>query len=150
VALDDLAAHAEDDALDARLLGLFGDRLQRLLERQAGVQQGRELAGQQRQIERREPRRMKPRARLCFCSLCAASWIVHRQQLLLAQQLAHVLRGVAFDQPLALLALRIERGVFERAHQSSRVTRRTSSSVVSPASTLRRPSSRMPGLDVRA
>jgi hypothetical protein len=39
-----------------------------------------------------------------------------RQQLLLAQQLADVPRGIAFEDPLALLAGGIERYVFERAH----------------------------------
>jgi hypothetical protein len=50
--LDHLAAHAEHDPLHARFFGLFGDRLQRLLERQTRAQQGRELARQKRQVER--------------------------------------------------------------------------------------------------
>ena len=43
---------------------------------------------------------------------------VHRQQLLVAQQLPDMLRGVALDQPLAFAALSIERSVFERTHQA--------------------------------
>ena len=50
VAFHDLGAHAEQDALNARLLGLLGDREQRFFERQAGLDQRRELARQQRQI----------------------------------------------------------------------------------------------------
>ena len=54
VAFDDFAAHAENDALYARLFGLFRDRLQGLLERQTGAQQRGELARQQRQVQRRQ------------------------------------------------------------------------------------------------
>ena len=39
-----------------------------------------------------------------------------RQQLLLAQQLAHVLDGVAFDDAVLFAARGVESGVFESAH----------------------------------
>src|SRR6185312_16848202 len=75
-----------------------------------------------------------------------------RQQLALAQQAAHVTGGVALDHTLARAAERIERRVFKGAHwdQSSRVTRRTSSTVVSPLSTRVSPSSRIDGVNWRA
>ncbi len=51
VAFNDLAAHAEHNALHSRLLGLFGDGLQGLLEGQTRSQQRRQLTGQHRQIQ---------------------------------------------------------------------------------------------------
>ena len=77
-----------------------------------------------------------------------------RQQLPFAQQLAHVLDGVAFDDALRSRPA-VSRAVYSKAPtaalaQSSRVTRRTSSMVVSPRSTLSRPSSRIEGVSVRA
>ena len=148
--LDDLAAHAQNDSLDPRFLGLLGDRLQRFLQRQSGTQQGGQLARQQGQIERREPAAHESAGPALLELALSRLLDVHGQEVLLAQQLAHMLGGVALDESFALLALRIESRVFERAHQSSRVTRRTSSSVVSPNITFLRPSSRMPGLDWRA
>ena len=53
VAFEHLGAHAENDALQARLLGVLADGQQRLLERQAGFDERRELARQQRQVEPR-------------------------------------------------------------------------------------------------
>jgi hypothetical protein len=150
VTLDDFTAHPQYDALHARLFCLFADRLQRFLERQARAQQGRQLARQQGQIERRQTAAHET-AGAAFLQLALRRFLdFHRQQLFVAQQLADMLGRVAFDQTFAFSSLRIERGVFERAHQSSRVTRSTSSSVVSPATTFLRPSSRMPGLAVRA
>ena len=50
VAFHHLGAHAEHDALDARLLGLLGDGEQRFFERQARLHQRGELAREQREI----------------------------------------------------------------------------------------------------
>jgi len=66
------------------------------------------------------------------------------------EQLTNVARGIAFEDAFAFAPARVERGVLECAHQSSRVTRSTSSMVVSPLSTFARPSSRMEGVRVRA
>ena len=102
-----------------------------------------------------------------------------RQQALVAQELPYVAGRVPFDDALSFAACGVDRDVFERPHrnlrprdawtrplaihavaamrsevypvpQSSRVTLRTSSIVVTPDSTLARPSSRMPGVRVRA
>src|SRR5690606_15145139 len=75
----------------------------------------------------------------------------HGQELALAQELAHLPRRVTLEDALALPASGVESRVLECPHdQSSRVTRRTSSMVVSPRSTLPRPSSRIEGVMVRA
>ena len=44
---------------------------------------------------------------------------IHRQQLLVAQQLSDVLGRVAFDEALAFAALGIQCGVFKGTHQES-------------------------------
>ena len=151
MAFHDLGAHAEHDALDARLLGLLGDREQRLFERQAGLDQRGELAREQRQIGGGDAAPQREAA----LALGLAVFDLgdgDRQQLPFAQDLPHVLDGVAFDHAVLFAAGGIEGGVFEGTHasdrlnQSSRVTRRTSSTVVSPRSTLSRPSSRMDGV----
>ena len=54
MALDHFAPDAEHDSLNPGLFSLFGDGLQRFLERQAGAQKGRQLTGQEREIESRE------------------------------------------------------------------------------------------------
>src|SRR5690349_2822148 len=94
------------------------------------------------------------------------------QQALIAQQLAHLPRGIAFENAFAFPSSRVDGGVFECTHakeamremrcemersdsrcgaaQSSRVTRSTSSIVVTPERILARPSSRMLGVIVRA
>ena len=106
MALDDLAAHAEDDALDARLLGLFGDRLQRFLQRQPGAQQRRELTRQHRQIAASRGRAGETaRAPPLFSFALRRLLNIHRQQLLVAQQLPDVLRRIAFDETLAFRVL---------------------------------------------
>src|SRR5690606_38544664 len=96
------------------------------------------------------------------------------QQRALAQQLPHVLRRVALEDAFLLASCRVERHIFKGTHggsargwpeayvalsghglpatgyrllhQSSRVTRSTSSIVVSPRSTRARPSSRIDGV----
>src|SRR5690606_29850561 len=73
-----------------------------------------------------------------------------RHPALVAQLLPHLAGAVGLDQPLLDLAAGIQRAVFERRHQLSLVTRRTSSIVESPAITLRQPSSRIPGVRLRA
>lgn len=75
---------------------------------------------------------------------------IERRQLALAQQLADLARTVRLQHALLLATAGVEGEVFEGGHYSSRVTRRTSSTVVTPSSTLRRPSSRMLGPLVRA
>ena len=108
----------EHDSLHAGLLGLFGHRLQRLLERQPGAQQRGELAGQEREIERREAApHERARACLCFCcSRCAASWISMGRRCLSRRSCRTCFGGIPFDQPLAFPSLGVERDVFERAH----------------------------------
>ena len=68
----------------------------------------------------------------------------------IAQDLAHVPRRVAFENPAMFLAGRVDGNVLIRAHQSLRVTLSTSSSVVTPARIFFTPSSRMLGVSVRA
>ena len=116
VAFDDLAAHAEDDALYPGLFGLFGDGLQGFLERQAGAQQGGQLARQQSQVEGREAAPHEAAASALLQLALRRLLDFHRQQLLVAQQLPHMLGRIALDQPLAFPAVRIESGVFEGAH----------------------------------
>ncbi len=72
------------------------------------------------------------------------------EQLALAQELTYVPRRIAFENAAMLLAARVDGDVLIRAHQSPRVTRSTSSSVVSPARIFCTPSSRMLGVSVRA
>ncbi len=74
----------------------------------------------------------------------------HRQQRLVAQELADLARAVAFQDAAELASLGVECRVFESGHYSSRVTRSSSSSEVTPESTFARPSSRMPGVTSRA
>ncbi len=121
MALHHFAAHAEHDSLNPGLFGLFGDGLQRFLERQSGAQKGGKLAGQEREIERREAAAHE-RSPLALILLLALRGFLdlHGQELLFAQQLPHVLRGVAFDQPLAFPSLGVEGDIFERAHPSPR------------------------------
>src|SRR5690606_25610373 len=73
-----------------------------------------------------------------------------RQQMALAEELADVSGGVALEHSLVLFAAGIDGDEVIGPHQSLRVTRSTSSSVVTPAKTLRSPSSRMLGLERRA
>ena len=72
------------------------------------------------------------------------------QELAFAQELADMARRVALEDPAMLLAARVDGDVLIRAHQSLRVTRSTSSSVVTPARIFCTPSSRMLGVSVRA
>ena len=145
----DLGADAEDDALEARLLGVLADGQQRLVERQAGFDERRELARQQRQVESRNaPEQREVALRLAFARLDLGD--LDRQQLPLAQELAHVTRRIAFENATMFLPAGVDGDVLIRAHQSLRVTRSTSSSVVSPARIFCTPSSRMLGVSVRA
>src|SRR5204863_3182569 len=109
-------AHAEHDALHARLLGLLRNREQRLLQRQAGARQCGQLPGEQRQVRRRDAPGEAEGA-LAPGFLLRDLGDRDRQQLLLAQLLADLARRVAFEDALALAAAGIEGGVFERAHQ---------------------------------
>ncbi len=110
-----LRAHAEDDALHARLLGLLRDGEQRFLERQAGAHQGGQLAREEREIGRSDAADEAER-------LLAVRFLLRhlvdgdRQELALAQELADVPRGVAFQDALAFLAGVVERYVFEGPH----------------------------------
>ncbi len=56
---------------------------------------------------------MNEKDRWRFASFCATSDDGDGQQLLFAQELAHVACAVAFHDALALLARSIERGVFK-------------------------------------
>ncbi|MNG02808.1 hypothetical protein D3C84_858520 [compost metagenome] len=142
-------AHGQEHRLDARLARLRGGGAQGFLDRQRGADQGRKLAGDQGQVTRRQAAAKTEAAAL---RRLAAAHGVHLQrcQLLFAQQLAHLAGAVGFQYTFLLAALGIEGDIFEGGHQSSRVTRSTSSRVVSPSSTLRRPSSRMLGPRLRA
>src|SRR5205085_364841 len=125
-----------------------------LFERQPGLDERCELAREQREVARRDAAAEREAA------LAPGVPVLDlrdrdRQQRTLAQELTDVLDGVAFDEAGLFAPLRIERRVFEGSHgsardQSSRVTRRTSSTVVSPRRTLSRPSSRIEGVMVRA
>ena len=149
VSLEHFRAHAEDDALEPRFLGLLADREQRLLERQARAHERRELAREEREVEARHA---APQAELAssdslaLLDFCDFDGI----ELLFAQQLAHVARRIALEHAAMLFTDRIDRDVLVRAHQSARVTRTTSSSVVTPDRTFCIPSSRMLGVSVRA
>ena len=110
-----LRAHAEHDALHARLLGLLGHGEQRFFERQAGLDQRGELAREQRQVgggDAAPQREAAVALRFAVFDLGDGD----RQQLPLAQQLAHVLDGVAFDDAVLFAARGVESGVFEGAH----------------------------------
>ena len=118
VSFDHLAAHTEHDSLYARFFGLFGDRLQRFLERQTGAQQRRQLSGQQRQVQRREAAAHEAAAAATFRFALRGLLHIHRQQLFVAQQLPDVLRGIPFDQAFALPSLDVKGRVFEGSHQA--------------------------------
>ena len=150
VAFQYFGAHAEDDALDARLLGLLGDRLQRFVERQSRMNERCELTREKREIAGRDTAAKADLGRAA--TLLGMRDLVdgNRQQALFPQRLADVASGVAFENAFALATAGIDGGVFESAHQSSRVTRRTSSIVVTPERILARPSSRMLGVIERA
>ena len=145
-----LRAHADQDALHARRFGLLGDGEQGFLQRQRGVHQGCQLPGDQCQVVGRHASGAGVKDCWRDASRSAISRPSSGSSWLLAQQLADLAGGVALEDARAFLAGGIDSGVFESPHQSERVTRRTSSSVVTPASALRSPSSRMLGLRVRA
>jgi hypothetical protein len=116
VALHDAGPYAEDDALHAGLFGLLRDREQRLLERQTGTHQRRELTGEERQIARRHASREAERLlarRLLLRHLVDGDG----QQLPFAQQLADVAGCIAFQYAGAFLAPGIQCCVFECAHR---------------------------------
>src|SRR5262249_29350452 len=149
MSLEHLRAHAEDDALEPRLFGLLADGQQRFFERQTRAHESRELAREQREVETRDA---APQAELAPSDSLALLDLgdLDGKQLLLAQQLANVARRIALKHAAMLFADRIDRDVLVRAHQSARVTRTTSSSVVVPERTFCIPSSRMLGVSVRA
>src|SRR5262245_10103470 len=149
MSFEHLGAHAEDDALQARLFGLLADGEQRLFERQARAHERRELASEEREIETRDAAAQAEAAARGALALLDLGDL-DGEELLLAQQLADVTRRVALEHAAMLFADRIDRDVLVRAHQSARETRTTSSSVVVPARTFCIPSSRMLGVNVRA
>jgi hypothetical protein len=118
VALHDLGAHAQHDALHARLLGLLRDREQRLLQRQTGAHQGGQLAGEQRQVGGGDLAR-EAEGLLARGLLLGHFRDRDRQQLLLAQQLADVARRVALEDAGALAAAGLKGCVFEGAQLPS-------------------------------
>ena len=104
--------------LHALLLGLLRDGEQGLLEGQSRAHQGRQLAGEQREVGRRDPPQQAEGA--LAPGLFLRDFRHHdRQQLLLAQLLADLTRGIALEDALALLAGRVKGGVFEGTHRIS-------------------------------
>ena len=150
MALEDLGAHGEKHRLDALRGGLRRGGAQRLLDRQRGLDQGRQLAGHQCQVARGQSAGERQAPALPALLAGTGGLHIERRQLALAQQLADLARAVRLQHALLLATAGVEGEVFEGGHYSSRVTRRTSSTVVTPSSTLRRPSSRMLGPLVRA
>ena len=72
VTFENLGADAEQDALEPRFLGVLADGEQGLFERQGGLDEGRELARQQGQVEPRntlEQRELAPRLALALFDL---------------------------------------------------------------------------------
>ncbi len=115
VAFHDFGAHSHNDALDARVLGLLADGRQRLLDRQGGMHERGDLAGDQREIG-------CPECSANREGLLTAGFLLgdlgdaQRQQVALAQLLADSLGRVALDDALLLLSPRVNRGVFECPH----------------------------------
>src|SRR5690606_23671149 len=109
-----------------------------------------QLPGNQRQVTRRQAL-AEPEATGSRGVFAGPGGLhLQRRELPVAQQLAHLACTVGFEHTLLLTPPGVQRHVFESGHYSSRVTRSTSSRVVVPSSTLRRPSSRMLGPSVRA
>ena len=142
--------HRQQHALNARRTGLSCRRAQGFLNRQRRLHQSRQLPGDQRQIAGGNATG-KTEVRTCASLFpCARGFDIQRRQLAFTQNLPHLTRAVGFQHAFLLTPLTVEGEVFERGHYSSRVTRSTSSTVVAPSSTLRRPSSRMLGPRLRA
>ena len=119
VALHHARAHAEQDALDARLLGLLRDREQRFLERQAGAHQRGELACEQGEIGRGDAARESDAETLLAARLGLHDFgDVDRQQLLLAQELADLPRRIALDDAFAFAA-GVSTAVYSKAPNAS-------------------------------
>ena len=150
MSLQHLGPRAQHDARQARLVGLLAHCEQRFVQRQSGLDERRELTRDQGEIERAdaapELERLPSGAGCGRFHLCD----LNGHELSVAEQLAHVARCVALENALVLFAVGRDGHVLIRAHQSLRVTRRTSSSVVVPANTLRIPSCRMLGPRSRA
>ena len=137
-------------ARNRRRRGEPDQNLQRSVERQSRAQQGCELASERQQmIAGYFFGSEKPRAsRGCRCLDCAATSArgrldVHGHQALIAQAIDDFGFVGGFQFSGRDVAGRVDGLVAIERHQSSRVTRRTSSKVVTPASDLRMPSSYM-------
>ena len=118
VTFEHLRPDAKDHALDAGLLGLFGHRLQCLIERQPRMNQCRELASQQGKIGRRNtaPHGSEGRGTTLPAFLLRDFAQRDREEVLLPQELADLTGCVALENALAFAARGIDGCVFECAH----------------------------------
>ena len=141
MALHEPRPHSHDHALDARLVALLRHRLQGLLDGQAGVDQGGELAADQGQICGADAALKQAAAPAPGLALLNLDDRQGRQPA--SRSCWRIWRGVSASstpfciRPAASSALNSNAPM----GYSSWVTRNTSSSVVSPSSTRRRPSS---------
>src|SRR5690606_40701953 len=94
--------------LDLLRAGLRRGSAQRFLDRQRGLHQRRQLAGDQRQVARREA---ATETETAGAAAFPGTGLLdlQRRPLLVAQQLAGLARAVRLDQALLLSAARIQR-----------------------------------------
>ena len=142
-----LAAHPGQHLALVVGIGLLDQRVERLLHRQAGGQQGGELARDQAQLRAGQAAPPVPAAAAARLRGFGHRRHVRHQQPLFAQPGAQLARSVGFQHALASGGRRRRRPRSEMqpcrcSRSASRVTRTTSSRRSSPARTQRMPSSR--------
>ena len=102
---EDVAAHAGEELPFAVALGLLDRGVQRLLDGEAGGEQRRELAGEERERRGAEPpaaeREAVPRTR----RFRRDRLDLHRQPALLAQASPRLARAVGLEHPALALAV---------------------------------------------
>ena len=110
-------AHLQQQRLGTRPPALFGRGLQALVEGQAGLDQCRQLAGQQGQFGGTDARPKQVQAQTAARQGFAVGLgHLHRAQFLLAQLLAYLALGVPLEDPLDQLAAGIECAITEGGH----------------------------------
>ena len=128
-----------EDRRRARMIRLFGDRQQRLVQRHPRLHQRRELSRGERDLARRHPR---PRERVAAIRRSVDGG---GRETIGAQTIARGARRFGVEQAVSNMALRVDGLPAKRGHANahwSRVTRTTSESDVAPALTQRAPSAR--------
>ena len=111
-------AHRQQHALDPRRSGLRGGSTQGLLDRQGGLDQRRQLAGQQGQLGGRQAATQAQAVTRLLVLAGPRRADLQRRQLSLAQQGTRLAGAVGFQQALVLTTLGIQRQVGIGGHGS--------------------------------